>query len=101
MVRAFVEALAHAERSPEFRVRLRDHYRRARHTIAALVADALGPEVVDQGADPDVIALYIIAVFDGLAVQSRLAPEDTPSGDELVSALGVAIASPWLRLRQV
>jgi hypothetical protein len=39
-----------------------------------------------------VIALFLIAVFDGLAVQSRMAPEDTPSGDELVGALVAARA---------
>jgi AcrR family transcriptional regulator len=93
LIRAFVEALAHAERSPEFRKRLRSHYRRSRRTVAGLVEQTLGPDAADRGADPSVIALYLIAVFDGLAVQSRLAPEDTPTGDELVGALGAALAS--------
>jgi hypothetical protein len=39
-----------------------------------------------------VIALFLIAVFDGLAVESRMALEDTPSGDELVGALVAARA---------
>jgi hypothetical protein len=33
---------------------------------------------------------FLIAVFDGLAIQSRIAPEDTPTGDELVNALVAA-----------
>ena len=87
VIRAFVEALAYAERSPDFRKRLRDHYRRSQRRIAGLVDAALGPDAVAKGADPMVIALYLIAVFDGLAVQSRMAPEDTPGGDQLVGAL--------------
>lgn len=93
LVRAFVEALAHAERSAEFRERLRDHYRRSRRRVAELVEDALGPDAAAKGADPDIVALFIIAVFDGLAVQSRLAPEDTPTGDELIAALIAARAT--------
>jgi AcrR family transcriptional regulator len=90
LIRAFIEALAHAERSPEFRKHLRDHYRRAQRAVAGFVEQALGPEAVARGADPMTIALFIISVFDGLAVQSRISPEDTPSGDELVAALAAA-----------
>lgn len=90
LIRAFVEALAHAERSPDFRKQLRAHYRRARQHVAGLVEAALGPDAVAAGADPMVIALFLIAIFDGLAVQSRLAPRDTPSGEQLVAALAAA-----------
>jgi AcrR family transcriptional regulator len=90
LIRAFVEALAHAERSPAFRRQMRDHYRRSRRAVARLVEAALGADAAARGADPMVIALFLIAVFDGLAVQSRMAPEDTPSGEELVSALVAA-----------
>ncbi len=50
----------------------------------------LGPDAVAKGADPMVIALFLIAVFDGLAVQFRIAPEDTPTGEQLVAALAAA-----------
>jgi AcrR family transcriptional regulator len=90
LIRAFVEALAHAERSPTFRRQMRGHYRRSRRTVASLIEAALGTDAAARGADPMVIALFLIAVFDGLAVQSRMAPEDTPSGEELVSALVAA-----------
>jgi AcrR family transcriptional regulator len=90
LIRAFVEALAHAERSPEFRKRMRNHYRRVQRQVARLVETALGPDAVAKGADPMVIALFVIAVFDGLAVQFRMAPEDTPSGEQLINALVAA-----------
>jgi AcrR family transcriptional regulator len=90
LIRAFVEAMAHAERSPTFRKQMRDHYRRSRRRVAGLVEAILGPGAPAKGADPMVIALFLIAVFDGLAVQSRIAPEDTPSGEELVRALVAA-----------
>jgi AcrR family transcriptional regulator len=92
LIRAFIEAMAHAERSPAFRKQMRNHYRRSRRAVADLVEAAVGPEAIAKGADPMFIALFLIAVFDGLAIQSRLAPEDTPSGDELVSALVAARA---------
>jgi AcrR family transcriptional regulator len=93
LIRAFIEALAHAERSPAFREQMRDHYRRSQRNVARLVEAGLGPGAVAQGADPMVIALYLIAVFDGLAVQFRMAPEDTPSGEQLVGALITAGAA--------
>ena len=93
LIRAFVEALAHAERSPDFRKQMRDHYRRSRRTVALLVEAALGPDAVAKGADPMMIALFLMAVFDGLALQFRMAPEDTPSGEQLVAALTAARAA--------
>lgn len=93
LIRAFIEALAHAERSPALRKQMRDHYRRSQQTVAQLVEAALGPEAVAKGADPMVISLFIIAVFDGLALQFRMAPEETPGGQQLVDALAAARAA--------
>ena len=90
LIRAFVEALAHAEHSPEFRKQMRGHYRRIQRRVARLVEAALGPDAAAKGADPMVIALFVIAVFDGLAVQFRMAPGETPSGEQLVNALVAA-----------
>jgi AcrR family transcriptional regulator len=92
IIRAFIEALAHAERSPEFREQMRDHYRNHQRNVARLVEAALGEDARARGADPMVVALFLIAVFDGLAVQSRIAPEDTPTGEQLVNALFAARA---------
>lgn len=96
LIRAFIEALAHAERSPPFREQMREHYRRSQRTVARLVEAALGPEAAAQGADPMVISLFVIAIFDGLAIQFRMAPEDTPSGEQLVDALAAAGAAAAL-----
>lgn len=93
LIRAFIEALAHAERSPEFREQMRDHYRRTQRNVARLVEAALGPDAVAKGADPMVVALFLIAVFDGLAVQFRIAPEDTPTGEQFVDVLVAARAT--------
>jgi len=93
LIRAFIEALAHAERSPEFREQMRDHYRRTQRTVARFVEAALGPDAAAKGADPMLVALFLIAVVDGLAVQFRIAPEDTPTGDRLVDALMAARAA--------
>ncbi len=90
LIRAFVEALAYAERSPEFGAHMREHYRRSQRRVAEAVKAALGPEAVTAGADPMTIALFLIAVFDGLALQFRMSPEDTPSGEQLVAALAGA-----------
>jgi hypothetical protein len=69
---------------------MRDHYRRIQSPVAKLVEAALGPDAVAKGADPMLVALFLIAIFDGLAIQYRMSPEDTPSGEELVSALAAA-----------
>lgn len=93
LIRVFVEALAYAERSPEFRAHMHEHYLRSQRRVAHAVEAALGPEAVAAGADPMTIALFLIAVFDGLAVQFRMAPDATPSGEQLVSALRAAVAA--------
>jgi hypothetical protein len=46
-----------------------------------------------MGADPDVIASFLIAVGDGFALQWLLDPERTPDGEQLATALGPALAS--------
>jgi BetI-type transcriptional repressor, C-terminal len=47
--------------------------------------------VKDGGADPRVIASFLVAVCDGLMLQWLLDPEQTPSGEELISSLGSAL----------
>jgi AcrR family transcriptional regulator len=85
---AFIEALAQAERSPELRAQLADFYQRSREQIAAMVKAAI-PDVDDPVAER--VASFLIAVCDGFVVQYLLDPERTPSGNELVDALGAAL----------
>jgi AcrR family transcriptional regulator len=87
---AFVEALAQAERSPELRDQLAGHYQRNRERIAEMVRATIG----DAGDDPAVaerVASFLIAVCDGFVLQYLLDPERTPTGEELVDALGAGL----------
>src|SRR3954453_11813509 len=84
---AFIEALAQAERSTELRAQLAAQYDRLRRDIGASVAAVIG------GEDGDVLASFMIAVGDGLLIQSFLDPERAPSAQELEEALGRGLAA--------
>lgn len=93
ILQAYVEALAQALRVPELREQLAEHYRRARAMVATLVATSLG-----DGTDPDdprctAVATLVIAACDGLAVQSLLDPEGSPSADDLEAGLAAVWAA--------
>jgi AcrR family transcriptional regulator len=75
---SFMEALAQAEREPKLRERFAGHYRRCRAQVARLVAESLGPPATADDPRCAAIASFVIAVCDGLAVQSLLDPERTP-----------------------
>jgi AcrR family transcriptional regulator len=81
LLAAFVEAVAQAERSEELRAQLAAHYRQARQGIAATVRDQFG------GTEADVMASFLMALFDGLVIQWLLDAESTPSGEQLMTAL--------------
>lgn len=84
---SFMEAVAQAEREPALRAGFAAHYRRCRAQVAALVAESLGEP--DGVADPRcaAIASFIIAVCDGLAVQSVIDPEHLPDLDTFRAGL--------------
>jgi AcrR family transcriptional regulator len=88
---AFVEAMAQVERSDELRARMADLYRNLRDAVGNMVRASLGKDAVALGADPRVVASYLIAVCDGLVLQWLLDPEDTPDADQLNSSLGIAL----------
>ncbi|HEU0087080.1 MAG TPA: TetR/AcrR family transcriptional regulator [Pseudonocardiaceae bacterium] len=85
---AFIEALAQAERVPPLRDQLADCYERLRATVAAMVRASVGglPDPVARQT-----ASFLIAVYDGLAVQWLLDPRRAPTADELMAALEVAL----------
>ena len=88
---AFVEALAQAERTPELRRQLADQYQRIREQIAEMTRAAIGS---DPEGDPVVVerlASFFMAVCDGFIVQYLLDPDRFPSGEELVTSLGVGL----------
>jgi AcrR family transcriptional regulator len=86
---AWVESLAPALRSPELRDQLAEHLRESRAAVRAMVEAALG----DTGADTQAIASFLMAVCDGLVIQWLVEPDATPTGDELIDALGSAAES--------
>jgi AcrR family transcriptional regulator len=88
---AFVEAIAQAERSEELREQMAEHMRKCRDMVAEMVSLSLGEEAEQAGVDARVVASFLIAVSDGLTIQWLVSPEETPSGDELVSSLGIAL----------
>jgi AcrR family transcriptional regulator len=84
---SFLEALAQAEREPDLRAGFAEHYRRCRTQVAGLVAESFGEP---GGADDprcEAIAGFIIAVCDGLAVQSVIDPEHLPDLDTFRAGL--------------
>jgi AcrR family transcriptional regulator len=94
---SFVEAMAQAERSDELRERMAALYRRLRDAVAEMVRNSLGDQAELSGADARVVASYLIAVCDGLVLQWLLDPEDTPDADQLIAALGAALAQAFDR----
>jgi AcrR family transcriptional regulator len=89
---SFVDAIAQAARSDGLRDQMTPLYREGRRAVADIVRASLGEEGARLRADPEIVASLLIAVIDGLVLQWLLDPDETPSGEDLVTALGDAIA---------
>jgi AcrR family transcriptional regulator len=87
---AFVESIGPSVRSPELREKLAEHYQRTRELVADSVRDSLGDA---DGADPEVIASWLIAIHDGFMLQFLVDPARTPDGDRLATALAAALGA--------
>jgi hypothetical protein len=87
-----IEAVGQSAWSEELRHELAAHYRTSREQVAAMVRHSLGEGVAQAGIDPKVIASFLIAICDGLVLQWLLDPDETPTGDELISSLGSALS---------
>jgi AcrR family transcriptional regulator len=87
---AFVESIGPSVRSPELRVKLAEHYARTRTEVAKVVSDSLGE---DSTADPEIVASFLIAIADGFMVQFLVDPHRLPTGEQLTSTLGAALAA--------
>lgn len=88
-----VEAIALTARSPALQADLAAHYDRSRAAVATTVRAALGDDAVALGADPDLIASFLIAVCDGLLLQYLIDPSRRPDGHALATAVSAAIAA--------
>ena len=87
---AFIESIGPSVRSPELREKLADHYQRTRELVAESVRESIGDV---EGADPEIIASWLIAVHDGFVLQFLVDPARTPTGEQLTTALGAALAA--------
>ncbi len=85
---AFVESIGPSIRSPELRTKLADHFEASRTRVGAIVAQSLGE---NSEADPKVVASFLMAVADGFMLQYLVDPERTPTGEQLITALGTAL----------
>jgi AcrR family transcriptional regulator len=90
---AYLESIGPSVRSPELKDRLAGHYDQSRTEIAEAVKQSLGEKAIAAGADPEVIASYLIAVADGFMIQFLVDPSRCPTGEQLVSALSAALAA--------
>jgi AcrR family transcriptional regulator len=92
MARAFIEAVAQAESSEEVRVGLVDCYARGRELLVALLAPESPPS-----PELNLVASFLLAVFDGFLIQWLLDPEQAPDAEAMA---GLAAAfSPVLGLQ--
>jgi AcrR family transcriptional regulator len=89
----FLEALLQARRSPELHDQMAGHYARQRRRAAESIrASDSGPHLPARMVE--VIASYMLAVADGLQLQSLLDPEAVPTGEELAALYeGLAAAA--------
>jgi AcrR family transcriptional regulator len=74
----FVEAFAHAQRSPVARAQLAGYYDEFRREIAGAL-----PSGGESGVNTESVASLLIAIVDGLMIQWLLAPERCPDRETL------------------
>jgi AcrR family transcriptional regulator len=92
LVLSFMEALAQAQRDPKLREQFAGHYRRCRAQSARLVAESLGRAEDDPLCAA--VASFLIAVCDGLAVQSVVDPERLPDEQAFRAGLATLLSTP-------
>lgn len=86
---SFMEAFAQADRNDELRAQFARQYQQIRGRVAGLVAESLDGQVHAEEPRTKAVASFVIAVCDGLAMQWLLDPVNTPTGEELLSGLGL------------
>jgi AcrR family transcriptional regulator len=88
---AFIEALPRSARSPELTQQLAAHYERQRERVVRTVAETLG-DVLDA-EEARHYATFLIAIIDGLMLQSFVDHDNMPTSAELGIATGKVIAA--------
>ncbi|MCF6390421.1 TetR/AcrR family transcriptional regulator [Mycobacterium sp. MBM] len=83
---AAIEVFAQAERSETLRRELRDAY----DDFRVAVGENMRPQAADwNNSEVRALATVLIALFDGLAVQSVFDPDGVPPASELVDAMAL------------
>jgi AcrR family transcriptional regulator len=88
---AYLEAVAHAQHSEQWREEMADHYQRLRAQVGQLARQSFQQHGQADTADNAAVASFLIAVIDGLMIQWLLDPDNTPVGTPLMEALGAAL----------
>ncbi|HEY2596256.1 MAG TPA: TetR family transcriptional regulator C-terminal domain-containing protein, partial [Chloroflexota bacterium] len=78
-------ALARSARSPELNGQLAEHYNRQRDRVAAWIASSMGGTSLTP--ETRQLASLMIAVVDGLLIQTFIDPAGAPAGADLANAL--------------
>ncbi len=87
----FLGIAARSSRSPEVRAELAAHYDRQRQRVGRMVCEWLGPEA--DAAHANSVATLLMAVSDGLMLQSMIDPASMPSSQELPAACAYALGT--------
>lgn len=85
----FIELASRSSRSETIREQLAVHYGKQRTEVAAMISESIGEDFAD--ADAVALASVLMAISDGLMLQSLIDPDDVPSSEELVRASGRAL----------
>ncbi len=87
---AFLEGLLQAQRSPELHSQLAEHYIEQRRWVGEIVTAGPGEREIPPRM-VQVISSLVLAIADGLLLQSLLDPDVAPTGEEFLAlAKGLA-----------
>lgn len=84
---SYMECLAQADRDPELREQFAEHYRRCRTRVAELVAESLGDDARPEDPKCAALASFVVAMCDGLAVQSLVDPNCLPADQDFAAGM--------------
>lgn len=85
----FIEIVVRSQGSPEVREQLVAHYRKQRATVAGIVTESLSEAIGTQDAAH--LASLLMAISDGLMLQSLIDPMHVPTSQQLMAALANAL----------
>jgi AcrR family transcriptional regulator len=85
----FIQIVAGSERSPEIREQLVAHYRKQRDTVTTMITESLSAGIDTDDARH--IASLLMAVSDGLMLQSLIDRDSAPTSRQLTVSLARAV----------